>query len=97
MTKNNYDELMLHIIILVYYFCILTVKTLAMWMNKFYIENFGWIDTISPIEFCYVIFLLIFPFVFYLTTYFFKRDVNRIQKTLINLGPLVLVIYLFLL
>jgi hypothetical protein len=87
----------LNIAVLVYYLCILTVKEMAMWMNKVYLENVGWIDTISPIEFFYVIFLLLFPFVFYLMTYFFKKEVNRAQKTLINLGPPVLVIYLFLL
>jgi hypothetical protein len=97
MKKKSNSAFAINMVILTYYFGIVTVKPIAALMNKFYLENVAWIDTFSPIEIYYVIFLLIFPMAFYLMAYFLKKETNRAQKLLINLGPPVLLFYLFLL
>lgn len=97
MKKKSNSALVINMVILTYYLSIVTVKPIAALMNKFYLENVAWIDTFSPIEIYYVILLLIFPMVFYLMAYFSKKETNRVQKILINLGPLVLLFFLFLL
>ncbi len=97
MTKKSNSTFAISMVILTYYLSIITVKPIAALMNKFYLENVAWVDTFSPIEIYYVIFLVIFPIVFYLMACFFKAEANRVQKIFINLGPPVLLINLFLL